>query len=161
MTGNPANLLSQMEDIHDLDPISMFPLAPGWYGLLIVFMLFIAAGYFVQVIRDRRENSWRGDALRNLASLDDRLRPDTARDVAAELSAVLRRIAIKKHSRAECAGLEGKAWLKWLNLHDPQQFDWESRGKLLTEALYAPPGAKLPPDRIRSMIEAAKHWVEG
>jgi hypothetical protein len=159
MSANAVNLLSQMEDIRDLDTISMFPLAPGWYGLLVVFLLFIAAGYAVQLIREKRENSWRGDALRNLAALDERLRPDTARDVAAELSAMLRRIAIKKHSRAECAGLEGKAWLKWLNLHDPQQFDWESRGKLLTEAPYAPPGAKLPPDRIRPMIEAAKHWV--
>ncbi|CAF3764517.1 unnamed protein product [Rotaria magnacalcarata] len=45
-----------------------------------------------------------------------------------------------KYSRAECAGLEGNAWLKWLTQKDETNFNWEQYGQILTTAVYAPLG---------------------
>ncbi len=47
----------------------------------------------------------------------------------------------------------------WLSKNDPGGFNWEADGKLLTEAPYAPPGKALPPEKIRSLITAARAWV--
>ncbi len=56
-------------------------------------------------------------------------------------------------------GLEGKEWLGRLSKNDPGGFNWETDGKLLTEAPYAPPGKALPQEKIRSLIAAARAWV--
>jgi hypothetical protein len=154
--GNP---LDQMADITGLDSISMWPLAPGWWGVMCVPFVVMAAIAIINYRRKAWERTWRADAQRSLDALEGRLDGRAAQEVAAELSAILRRIAMKRFSRAACAGLEGKDWLSWLKKNDPQGFDWESDGRLLTEAPYAPPGIALPPEKIRRLIGAVRPWV--
>jgi hypothetical protein len=154
--GNP---LAQMADITGLDSISMWPLAPGWWGVMFVPLIILAIIVFIDYRRKAWERTWRADAQRSLDGLENRLNDRAAREVAAELSAILRRIAMRRFSRAACAGLEGRDWLSWLKKHDPAGFDWESDGKLLTEAPYAPPGISLPPEKIRRLIGAVRPWV--
>jgi hypothetical protein len=159
MSAQSGNLLSQIDDIKGLDPISLFPLAPGWWGVLA---LAVAAALTIAALRQRRkkwERSWRADAAKALDTLENRLDGRTAKDVAADLSAILRRIAMQRFSRLQCAGLEGRDWLAWLSKNDPGGFNWEADGKILTEAPYAPPGRALPAEKIRSLIAAARAWV--
>lgn len=150
------DLLAQLYDIRGLDSISWWPLAPGWWVLLI---LGAAAAITVYRRRLAYARSWKGDAWRNFVALDKRLRGGNAQDVAAELSALIRRVAIRSYSRAECAGLQGKDWLRWLTTKDPGGFDWASNGALLIEAPYAPPGRDVPAESLRLLIRAAKKWV--
>jgi hypothetical protein len=72
---------------------------------------------------------------------------------------LLRRIAMRCFSRAECAGLEGKAWLRWLTLKDPKGFDWAAHGMLLIDAPYAPTGRNYSTQSLKLLIGAAKRWV--
>ena len=160
MTGTPPdNLLTQIEDIKGLDHISAWPLAPVWWIILGVTVA-AAAGVFVWHWRRKAyECSWKGDAKRTLAELEERLAAAPARDVAGDLSSVLRRIAMQRFSRRACAGLEGQEWLAWLQKNDPRGFDWPTHGKLLTEIPYAPPNVAAQPDKIRTLIDAVKPWV--
>jgi hypothetical protein len=159
MNAQAPNLLSQIDDIKGLDPISLLPLAPGWWGLLALVVVAAVAGAALRERRKKWERSWRADAKKALDALENRLDGRTAKEVAADLSAILRRIAMQKFSRLQCAGLEGRDWLAWLSKNDPGGFNWEADGKLLTEAPYAPPGKTLPPEKIRSLIAAARAWV--
>jgi len=152
----PSDLLAQLDDITGLDYISWWPLAPGWWALLAL-MLIAAAAYYWR--RRAYWRSWKGDARRSLDALEEELPKGNAQQIAATLSTLLRRIAMRSFSRAECAGLEGKAWLRWLTLKDPKRFDWAAHGVQLVDAAYAPPGRDYSKPNLQRMIRAAKRWV--
>lgn len=152
-------LLEKLHDIEGLDVISRWPLAPGWWVLIAVSLLaVIALGWLTyRWLAFRR--SWKNDTFKKLDILEKELSEDNARETAMQLSEYLRRIALKRYSRKECAGLEGEAWLKWLSSKDLKEFDWTQKGALLNEAPYAPEHYRLPADRIKELIHATREWV--
>lgn len=151
--------LEELHDIEGLDAISCWPLALGWWILLVVgFLAIILLGWLsFRSLAFRR--SWKNDTFKKLAKLESDLSEDNARETAMLLSEYLRRIALKRYSRNECAGLEGEAWLKWLAKQDLKKFDWIKKGALLNEAPYAPENYRPPPDRVKELIHAARDWV--
>jgi hypothetical protein len=157
MTNSPNDLLAQLYDIRGLGHISWWPLAPGWWGLLALMSLIGATIYWR---RRRYWRSWKGDARRALDRLDAGLTDKNVRETAASLSTLLRRIAMQRHSRQECAGLWGEDWLRWLSKKDPSGFDWVTGAVLMVEAPYAPPGRNIPPRTLKGLISAAKKWVK-
>ena len=152
-------LLEQLHDIEGLDPISKWPLAMGWWILLgVAVILLIGIGWgLIRWIAYRR--SWKSDTLRKLALLEKDLSEETARETAVILSEYMRRIALRRFPRKECAGLVGDSWLQWLAKHDPKNFDWEKKGMLLTEIPYAPHHHKICKSQMKELIHAAKDWV--
>ena len=124
-------LLEQLHDIDGLDAISWWPLAIGWWVLIGLgahsAQLRIGLCYVAWRVAFKR--SWKSDTFKKLAALERKIFPmTTARKTAITLSEYLRRIALRRFSRKECAGLTGEAWLKWLAGHDPKKFDWEKKG---------------------------------
>jgi hypothetical protein len=158
---------SQLRDIHVAMGNPWWPPAPGWWLLLgAVVALVVLAWRFRGTWRVHVPipfvtlGDWRWDAGRALRQL--RRNPGQAplKTRAAELSELLRRIAMARHGRAACAGLHGEDWLGWLADHDPSGFDWRRDGRLLLDAPYAP----ARPDRAREaeldrLIEAAGPWI--
>ncbi len=157
-------LISQLRDIHGLDPLSWWPPAPGWWLLAFSLLLLIwLAWRYRASLRLRippipvlRIGSWRWDAARQLRALRQRATTQDPKQTAAELSELLRRIAMARLGRDACAGLTGEAWLAWLTERDPKQFDWRSRGRPLLIAPYAPPLPHLAATRAASLKEAAR-----
>lgn len=152
-------LMEQLHDIEGLDPISWLPLAPGWWGVIAIAGLLVCgivcyAAYWIAFKR-----SWKNDTFQKLAFIEANLSDATARESAIALSEYLRRIALRRFPRKECAGLSGDAWLKWLTLHDPKKFDWEKGGKLLIDAPYAPVRNNLSTSQIKELIQAVRGWV--
>ncbi len=152
-------LLEQLHDIEGLDSISWWPLAIGWWVIIGAGILIgCSVGFFI-AYRVAFKRSWKNDALLKLTVLEKNLSEATALETLTILSEYLRRIALQRFSRKECAGLVGDAWLKWLSKHDPKHFDWENKGDLLTELPYAP--TPNPPSlaQIKELIQATKTWV--
>ena len=87
------------------------------------------------------------------------MRTEEPKTIAGELSELLRRIAIVRAGREQAAGLIGDSWLDWLVANDPTGFDWQSRGQLLLDLPYAPPGHYAEPERLQQLIDAALCWV--
>jgi hypothetical protein len=156
MTNAPNDLLSQLYDIRGLGHISWWPLAPGWWALLALVSLIGAVVYWR---RRAYWRSWKGDARRALDRLDARLSGENAQEIAGGLSTLLRRIAMQRYSREECAGLRGEDWLRWLTQKDPGGFDWVGGAVLILEAPYAPPGRDIAPKNVKGLIAAARRWV--
>ena len=157
MTNSPSDLLAQLYDIRGLGHISWWPLAPGWWGLFALMSLIAAVIYWR---RRAYWRSWKGDARRALDRLDARLTDKNVQETAASLSTLLRRIAMQRHSRQECAGLWGEGWLRWLSQKDPSGFDWVAGAGLMVDAPYAPPGRDIPRQTLKSLIAATKKWVK-
>lgn len=156
---NLNSLMEQLHDIEGLDPISMWPLAIGWWFVIgfTLLVLSLLIGICVRWIRFRR--SWRGDTIKKLNTLEKHLSDDNARQTVMMLSEYLRRVVLKRFSRNECAALMGESWLKWLSEHDPKEFDWQKKGRLLIEVPYAPLNKVLSSKDIKELIQATRNWV--
>jgi hypothetical protein len=157
MTSHP--LLEQLHDIAGLDPVSSWPLATGWWALLAIAVLSVAAilGYGIYWLTFKR--SWKYDAIQKLEALEKNLTDATLRDTALALSEYLRRIALKRFSRKECAALMGDAWLLWLTQNDPKKFDWNTKGAVLLELAYARSTTAATTAQVQELIKAARGWV--
>ncbi len=152
--------VSRLSDIRDLDPVSWWPPAPGWWLVLAGVLLLAFAGYAAwRRWRDRRHR-WRRDARLQLVALRRSLRAGDPKAVAGELSQLIRRIAMARCGRAACAGLTGSAWLAWLGAHDPQGFDWPREGRVLLTLPYAPQGSEADRRSLRRLLAALRPWVE-
>lgn len=157
--GSSETLLERLQDIDGLDAISVWPLAIGWWVVIIFGIVLISAFSIYLFYRLAFKRSWRNDTLKKLAELEKKLSSSNARETIITLSEYLRRIALRRFSRQECAGLTGKEWLKWLSLHDPKQFDWENKGKIIIEVPYAPSSGVLQIYQIKELIQAVRYWV--
>ena len=152
--------MEELHDIEGLDYISHWPLAIGWWVVLMIALVSVIGIAFYIRRRITFKRSWRGDALMQLSMLEKNLSEKRVIDVAVALSDYLRRIAVRRYSREECAGLAGSAWLQWLVKHDPKHYDWENKGCPLIEAPYGlPPNITLTTAEIRDLIQATRRLV--
>lgn len=154
-----TSLLQQLHDIEGLDAISPWPLAIGWW--IIIALGILVLGCVIWFLKRHLDylRSWKKDTFKKLDSLEQNLSSSTSGETIAFLSEYLRRIAVRRFPRKECAGLVGDAWLKWLKAHDPKQFDWMGKGKPLIEIPYAPVHKDVPLQHIKELIQAVRQWV--
>jgi uncharacterized protein DUF4381 len=152
-------LLEQLHDIEGIDSISVWPLAIGWWIIIFISLaiLVFLGIYAIKWIAFKR--SWKHDTLQKLALLESNFSDENAKDTVIALSEYLRRIAIRRFSRQECAGLTGEAWLKWLTLHDPEGYDWQNKAILLINMPYAPLNAGISASSLKELIQAIRNWV--
>jgi len=153
--------MTALRDIHGLDSVPWWPLAPGWW-YVIGLVVFIVTGIGIRylLIYYGPWLGWRGDARRQLRLLKKASLIDNPRDVAGRLSELLRRIAMARTGRREAAGLTGDLWLHWLVEHDNTGFDWEQRGQVLLVAPYMPPAMAVEREELSALINAAIHWID-
>ena len=160
----PDSLTNRLHDIHELDPAGIWPLATGWWLLLaaVVLLLLLYLGlrrWRPDWQRYLPRYGWTRDAARELTALRDQVGHTDVKTLAAQLSELLRRIAIARCGRERCAGLHGEPWLAWLTDHDPDGFDWRDRGRLLLDMPYAPPGELDNRPELQDLIDAALVWT--
>lgn len=104
-----------LRDLHLPEAIGLWPLAPGWWVLIV--LLAAGLGYLLY----QRYLAWRSNAARRLALRElNRVRADFAQGTDAltlgkELSELLRRAMLAYAPRSEVAGLTGDRWLEWLD----------------------------------------------
>lgn len=171
MTPTSIQPLTGLRDIHDIAPIPWWPPAPGWWLLALALLVLAALAWRERARLGLRVpipgitlGTWRWEAAAALRDLERRsARREEVKQTLAELSELLRRIAMARLGRHACAGLNGAAWLDWLTTHDPRGFPWRERGRLLIDAPYAP--AETLPGRVsaaelQALITAVSAWVE-
>ena len=150
-----------LRDIHGLDVIPWWPLAPGWWymvGIAGLLLLFIGIRYWLIYHTDWL--GWRGDARRQLRDLKKALAREDTQVVAGRLSELLRRIAMVRSGRQQAASLTGDTWLHWLGEHDNTGFDWERHGQILLTAPYMPPAMSVKRKELARLIRAATRWID-
>lgn len=154
-----SSLMEQLHDIEGVDAISAWPLAIGWWVAIACGVVILGGALWLLKRRIAYLRSWKRDSYKALDRLEHNLSPSNSGETIAYLSEYLRRIAMRRFPRKECAGLVGDAWLTWLKAHDPKQFDWTEKGRLLIEIPYAPAHRELPLPPIQELIQAVRYWV--
>ena len=149
-----SQVLAKLQDIHMPAPIGWWPLAVGWYLLLILALLLLAClFYFV------RRHYINGRAKYQALQLMDKLEQEYQRDHNSQLSSMkvselLRRVALVYFPREDVASLQGEAWLAFLRTNS-KGIDFKELGPYLLELPYRPAS-----DRdLQPLFHFAKRWI--
>jgi len=149
----------QLRDIHGLDAIPWWPLAPGWWlAAAAMLALLLLAWQMWQLIR-YPPGSWQREARRALRRLLQQQQQVGVKQTASELSELLRRVEIARFGRQRTASLSGKQWLEWLQQSDRSGFDWSHQGRILLTLPYAPDDQANGDEQVRGLIRAALQLV--
>lgn len=155
---NETDPLSQLRDIHLPDPVGLWPLAWGWWVLIVVLAGALLAG-FVYWRRHRRQRRYRLQAKAELKSAYRDYRDNG--DVAIylqNLSVILRRAALTAFPRGQVASLKGEAWLEFLDQSLPGAETPFTKGE--GRVLATGPYQRAPQADVKALHRLATDWLE-
>ena len=144
----------QLRDIHPAPDPGWWPPAVGWWlvAVLALMALIVIGRWAREYWRARR---YRQRLLGELERIRQSHGKDPAR-LAAELSVLLRRVALARYPRAEVAGLTGEGWLAFLERSGGRGFQ-DGPGRALIEAPYNP---QTPVDD-EALCRLVRQWLLG
>ncbi|MGD9356776.1 MAG: DUF4381 domain-containing protein [Chromatiales bacterium] len=144
----------QLRDIHLPPPPDFWPPAPGWWLVAVILVALLAWALLIAWRRARLRQ-----AQRRLLSLLDELEgtPGHEPRKLAQLSILLRRIALMHYPRQEVAGLTGDSWLHFLDSSGGDGGFTNGPGRVLAEGPYMPelPGEYDP----GSLTALVRDWI--
>ncbi|MTW22202.1 DUF4381 domain-containing protein [Allochromatium palmeri] len=131
-----ADPLADLRDWHLPDPVSWWPLAPGWWLLAAVVLVALVL-VVRRWLRWRDQTALQRAARRELERLGRELAADgDRRRYLAELSRLLRRLALARYPRVQVAGLTGEDWLTFLDATGGDGEFSDGVGRVLVESAY-------------------------
>ena len=151
---NPQDPLAALKPLREPPAVDWWPLAPGWWLLLILCLCALAALAFFWH-RARQRNAYRRQALRRLAVLQARLAQDNNHaQYLSQVNALLKRVAIIAFPARELARLHGNDWLLFLNrsAHNQPPFS-----EALVTAHYTD---SVDAQTTRAAHQCATHWLK-
>jgi len=150
------DLAARLRDVHPPPEPQWWPLAPGWWIVLVLGLLLLAVAIRFTLPRWRRWRIRRRllSALELIARRDRAGAPETA--TAAEVSQLLRRAVLERFPHSGAAGLVGDEWIAFLAARDRTAGRFDSLGTALTAAPYGPSGTKVD---TAALLGAARGWL--
>ena len=148
--------LAGLRPYHLPDAPAWWPPAFGWWLLAVLLIAVAAATTWWFVKRRRRQRAAR-EALRELATLRERIRDgaDMA-DSMRNLSRLLRRFALAQFRQVDVAALTGEDWLAFLDLHGGDGHFSSGPGRQLVEAPYR----QAPEVSVEQLARLVEEWVQ-
>jgi Domain of unknown function (DUF4381) len=155
---NPnAQQLLQLRDIHLPGAPAFWPPAPGWW-LLAAALLVLLVWAGVVVARRYRVHRRRRRLLEALAQLEAGLAGARTPEALAQISVLLRRLALMRFPRRQVAALTGDAWLRFLDQSGGDGRFADGPGRVLAAGPYQ---RALPADLDTASLAALlRAWVE-
>lgn len=155
MTADP---LADLRDWHLPDPVSWWPPAPGWWLLAAVILGALVLGARLW-LRWRGRTSLQRAARRELERLGRELAADgDRRRYLAELSRLLRRLALAWYPRVQVAGLTGDDWLAFLDATGGAGEFSDGVGRVLVESAYRPADEiAFDPEPLAALV---RQWID-
>lgn len=130
------NPLEQLKDIHAAPDPGIWPLAPGWWLLMVLIILLIATA--VYAIRRYRSLRRRRAILKEFESVFAGYQNHSdSNKLAAQLHRLIRRMMLANGERQQL-GLTGEAFLSYLDQSSDDQLFTQGIGRVLLDAPYRP-----------------------
>jgi hypothetical protein len=151
---NTATLLEQLDlrGLHAPPDPAPWPPAPGWWLLTVLAAALL--GYAgLRSWRAWRRARRRRRILAELASLSEGCRGGS---LIAEVSALLKRVALSRFPHAEVAPLTGSDWLVFLDRTGGEGGFEHGAGRVLADGPYAP----APDCDASALLALARAWLE-
>ncbi len=154
---NPASQpVLQLRDIHLPAEPGWWPPAPGWWVVAALLLALLAWTARI-ALRHYRLHKQRQHILAMLDTLTQR--PDDASPQAiAEISTLLRRLALMRYPRQQVAALTGADWLQFLDRSGGEGRFSQGPGQVLATGPYQPnPPTDLD---IAALSALVREWVK-
>ncbi|MDI1352526.1 MAG: DUF4381 domain-containing protein [bacterium] len=150
-----AELLTQLHDIHLPPSIGWWPLAPGWYALLLgLTITVIVAVYFVY--KKHLNALAKKQALLLLHAYSVQYEKDHNGQLAsARISELLKRVALVYYPRQSVASICGDEWIDFLN-QTGKGVDFKAVKSMLLDSPFKPAAA----EPIKPLIVQAHIWIK-
>ncbi len=146
--------LQDLRDVHLPDPISWWPPAWGWWGLLLGILVgsLCLGAWWVY----RRRTQPRRVALSMLSQIEQRYQ-ESQEDLLllTQISELVRRFALVRFPRNQVAGLAGYSWLQFLDETGRTNQFTEGPGKVLMSGPYRPQIPLAPSD----LVPLVRKWI--
>lgn len=151
---NHSDSLQGLRDLHLPAPVPFWPPAPGWWilaGLIVVLSLFAVWWW-----RRRQRLAYRRAALSELQQLQQaNQQGQSGAPILAELSILLRRVAMMRYGRDQVAALHGRAWLEFLD-RTGRTKQFTEQAQSLLDAPYRRDGAI----EVTPLLSLAQRWLQ-
>jgi Tfp pilus assembly protein PilO len=149
-----ANELTDLRDIHLPPAIEWWPPAPGYFLLVFCLMLLALAGFWFH--RRHRQTEMKRRALKDLTQLEREyaLHLDVHLS-AAQVSILLKQVALIYYPRATVAALQGEAWLLFLQ-DTSKKLPLATIKEVLLESPFSPQSSHA----IKPLFTLARAWIK-
>jgi|GEM_PF-176043 len=111
---NGQDPLAQLQDIHLPDAVGIWPLAWGWWLIIIVILSGLTL-LILLIKRKHQRNAYRALALMELNALANQFNTEQNAEYLQALSILLRRTALSGCGQYFDVSLKGLNWLAWLD----------------------------------------------
>ena len=144
-----------IRDIHLPEPISWWPLAPGWWILLALIIGLIALFWFIKTRKKQQKDTLFSIHQQVMEELQKINQIEDNRLFTQKLSELLKRVAITKYGK-KVAGLTGKAWLEFLDTQWNRNDFTQGKGQILLDLPYR----RDPQADRKEILQLVKHWLD-
>ena len=145
-----------LRDLHLPEPVGWWPLAPGWWGVIVIAGVVLAYVLWRLYLR-WRANAPRRYAMRELARIEaEYLVHRNPVTLGKQVSELLRRGMLAYAPREEIAGLTGEQWLAWLDRGMPLPYFHTEGGKSLLSLPYRDPEGDFSDIDISALLAAVR-----
>lgn len=150
-----ADVLNQLKDIHLPNPVGLWPLAVGWY--LLAFFVVLLGIALVYYLRKRalhaKPKQLALDLLDTYSAQYQQAR--NSQVTSAQISELLRRVALAYFPRDEVASLHADAWIAFLNRTGKNIDFWPVQTLLLESPFKEAEDVDMQP-----LLQCAKRWIK-
>lgn len=150
------NSLADLKDIHLPAPVSIFPLAPGWYIVLAVLLVIIILFILWQMRRASKQYKLK-QVLALLAQIEAKAESsdvEQREEVLPEISILLKRVAREKFSELHPQNLFGEKWLQFLDRSGKTTEFTSGAGRILLD-VYKRQSLESP----QELLGVVKNWL--
>ncbi len=150
---NPQDPLANLHPLRTPELIGWWPLAPGWWILLLAGILLVTTLTYL-LHKRYRKNAYRRRALLQLQSLHtDYLAKSDTGYYLSQINALLKSVALLAYPRTEIAAEHGAAWRAFLNRSLPPAEQFQPA---FDDAAYQ---KNCPEIDVAQVHRAAQHWI--
>lgn len=159
----PEELLSQLKEIHEPAAIGVWPLAPGWWVLIIALLcITVLAAYGIRV--HIKKNAWKKEAIHTVNLIKSQIDTHPPQQSLQQINQLIKRMAIHKLNDPSISSSTGDEWRTILAslisgaiTLTPKQLE------LLSEGQYKPLSDQdsATHAEIVSLLSTLQNWIKG
>ena len=148
MNDNPISL-DKLHDIVVPEAVAWWPLAPGWYVLLLA--LIIAVSWTgIRLTQQWNKNRFRREALNELETISP-----------TDLPSLVKRVCLCIGQREQVASLSGEDWLHFLDQSGSTTDFTQGPGKILLTLSYSPDASiDLNSPEFSDLKSSVRTWIQ-
>ena len=153
---DPSTLLSQLKDIHAPEPISAWPLAIGWWLVIILAIVCVASLSYL-LLRKRLKSTWKRQAIKSFKQLSSNYLQEPSTDNLLAINRLLKQAFSSAKNNRDYMHLCESDWAEALKTiqHKDSSILHEQEISILSKDIYERQTSKLD----SAAFERISHWI--